>query len=448
MSIDWLLGRMAQWKEDRAIAWSDEVITYGGILEEVARWEGRLGAYGLLPGNVVALTADYTPKACALLLALVQRDMVVVPLTHDVRVHWEEFFSIAQVEAIIAPDRENGHEVTLRSERAAHPLIMQLRQAGNPGLVLFSSGSTGKSKAALHNFTSLLEKYKLPRHRMTTLTFLLLDHIGGINTLFYTFANGGTVISVRSRNPDLVCQAIQKYRVELLPTSPTFLSLLLISEAYTRYDLSSLKLITYGTEVMPESTLKRLHRVLPEVRLQQTYGLSELGILRSKSKDSDSLWVKVGGEGFETRVVDGVLWVRAQSAMLGYLNAPSPFDEDGWMNTGDLVEVDSDYIRILGRQSEIINVGGQKVYPAEVESVLLQMDNVRDVVVLGEKNPITGQIVTARLNLSEPEDPRQFRRRMVAFCRGKLAAYKVPVKVEISSREQYNARYKRMRLPL
>jgi long-chain acyl-CoA synthetase len=167
--------------------------------------------------------------------------------------------------------------------------------------------------------------------------------------------------------------------------------------------------------------------------------------LRSKSKGSDSLWVKVGGEGFETKVVGGTLWIRAQSAMLGYLNAPSPFDEEGWMNTGDVVEVNGEYIRILGRKSEIINVGGQKVYPAEVESVLLQMDNVKDAVVLGEKNPITGSIVAARVNLFEPEEPSAFRKRMRAFCGDRLASYKIPARVQISDKDQFSARYKRMR---
>jgi acyl-coenzyme A synthetase/AMP-(fatty) acid ligase len=312
-------------------------------------------------------------------------------------------------------------------------------------LVLFSSGSTGKSKAALHDFIPLLEKFKVPRHRRVTLTFLLLDHIGGINTLFYTLANGGTVVSVPSRDPDVVCRAIETHRVQTLPTSPTFLNLLLISEAYRRYDLSSLELITYGTEVMPESTLHRIHALFPHVQLLQTYGLSELGILRSKSRDSNSLWVKIGGEGFETKVVDGVLWIRARSAMLGYLNAPSPFDEEGWMNTQDVVEVDGEYIRILGRRSEIINVGGQKVYPAEVESVLLQIPNIKDVVVVGERHPITGQIVTARINLFKPEDLTELKRRVRAFCRERLAPYKIPVKIVITDQEQHSARFKKMR---
>src|SRR5436309_10910536 len=151
---------------------------------------------------------------------------------------------------------------------------------------------------------------------------------------------------------------------------------------------------------MPESTLARFHRLFPHIRLLQTYGLSEVGILRSQSRSLDSLWVKVGGDGFETRVVDGMLQIRARSAMLGYLNAPSPFTPDGWLPTGDAVDVDGEYLRIRGRRPEIINGGGEKVYAAGVESVLQSMEGVKDVTVSGETNPITGHMVTARLRLT------------------------------------------------
>ena len=98
---------------------------------------------------------------------------------------------------------------------------------------------------------------------------------------------------------------IERYKVELLPTSPTFLNLILISEEYKNYDLSSLKIITYGTEPMPETTLGRLNKIFPKIKFTQTYGLSEVGILRSKSK-VQFLWVKIG-EDYKTRVVDGML---------------------------------------------------------------------------------------------------------------------------------------------
>jgi len=263
--------------------------------------------------------------------------------------------------------------------------------------------------------------------------------------MLYTLANGGCLVTVEKRSPDAVLKAIERHRVELLPTSPTFVNLILLSEAYQRWDLSSLSTVTYGTEPMPESTLKRFCEAVPHVRLLQTYGLSEVGILRSKSKSSDSLWVKVGGEGFETRVVDGILEIKARSAMLGYLNAPSPFSEDGWFITGDAVEQDGEYLRILGRKSEMINVGGEKVFPAEVESVIQQLDNVADVTVHSQQNPITGQIVCARVTLQENEEKRAFVRRMKAFCRERLAPYKVPVKAVIVEGAQHGSRFKRMR---
>ena len=272
------------------------------------------------------------------------------------------------------------------------------------------------------------------------------DHAQSVEGIAIS-ADGGTVVSVESSDPDTVCASVARHRVQLLPTSPTFLNLVLISEAYRRHDLSSLELVTYGTEAIPASTLHRIQEILPQARLLQTYGLSEVGILRSKSKDSGSLWVRIGGDGFETKVVDGMLWIRAQSAMMGYLNAPSPFDAEGWMNTEDMAEVDGDYIRILGRATEIINVAGQKVHPGEVESVLLQVPNGRDVTVFGKKNPITGQIVVAQVNLREPETLAQLRKRIRVFCKDRLAPYKIPVKVEITDREQFSPRFKKMRRP-
>jgi acyl-CoA synthetase (AMP-forming)/AMP-acid ligase II len=155
--------------------------------------------------------------------------------------------------------------------------------------------------------------------------------------------------------------------------------------------------------------------------------------------------VRLGGEGFEVKVVDGTLRVRARSAMLGYLNAPSPFDADGWLDTGDEVEQDGELFLIKGRTSERINVGGQKVHPSEVESVIALLDNVVDVTVRPEPHPILGQVVAARVNLATAEDPAAFRKRLRAFCGERLASFKVPVKVEIVTDEQFNARMKRVR---
>ena len=444
--LQWLTGLFQANQEKTFLVWQEQQFSYGWLLDHISRWQKRLEDSGVPFGAVVSIEGDYSPETIALFIALIERDVIIVPLTASVSAQRAEFRQTAEVQVIVAiPEIGEAPITRLPTQPLRNTLLQQLVGAGEPGLVLFSSGSTGKSKAALHNLTLLLEKFRTRRYSLVTLAFLMLDHIGGINTLLYVLSNAGTLVCVDSRDPDAVCKAISRNNVELLPTSPTFLNLILLSEAHTRHDLSSLKRITYGTEVMPERTLQQIHKILPQVELQQTYGLSEIGILRSKSRSSDCLWVKVGGENCETKIQDGTLWVKTQSAMLGYLNAPSPFDSEGWFNTGDAVEVDGEFIRILGRKSEIINVGGEKVYPVEVENILLEMPNVSDVAVSGEPNPITGQMVAARFNLTQPEDAAAFRRRMREYCHGKLALFKVPAKIQIVATEQYNSRYKKMR---
>lgn len=444
MSRCWLLDRLAEWGSREALVGADS-LSHAALRERAEAARLELVAAGVRPGQVVAFEGDFSPATVALFLALIEHACSAVPLASAAPGQREEFLGIAGAECVIDCRDGTQRGPLWRQAEARHVLLEQLADAGRPGLVLFSSGSTGKPKAMVHDFDTLLEKFQTPRPAGRMLSFLLLDHIGGVNTLFHSLAGGGAIIAVPERTPEAVCAAVARYKVEVLPTSPTFLNLLLLSEAYRRHDLSSLRLITYGTEVMPASTLARLREVFPGVRLQQTYGLSELGILRSKSRDDGSLWVKVGGEGYETKVVDGVLHIRAKTAILGYLNAASPFDADGWFNTQDAVEQDGDWLRFLGRTTEIINVGGQKVYPAEVESVLLEMDNVADITVRGQPNPLLGQCVVARVNLHAPEAPADFKSRMRRFCHGRLAPYMVPVKVEVTTAEQYTIRGKRLR---
>ncbi len=428
-----------------AIVWDGRAWSYGWLLDAVDAWRRRLDDASVAAGTVVSLEADFSPNAVALLLALIERRCIAVPLTRSVEERKQEFREIAGVERVAAIGADDTVSIEPRKAGGAPPLIDEMKRSGRPGLILFSSGSSGKSKAAVHDFSAILEKFKVPRPAYRTIAFLLFDHIGGLNTLLHTLSNGGCVVTVQNRSPDAVCEAIERHRVELLPTSPTFINLLLLSRAYERYDLSSLRVVTYGTEVMPESTLAAFRQRFPSVDLLQTYGLSEIGIMRTKSKSPDSLWMKIGGEGYETRIVDGMLEIRARSAMLGYLNAPSPFTEDGWFRTGDAVETDGEYLRILGRKSELIIVGGEKVYPAEVESILQTMEGVEDVAVSGEKNPIMGQIVKARVRVGTGETLAEFRQRMHRFCRDKLARYKIPQKVEFASADFHGGRFKKMR---
>jgi long-chain acyl-CoA synthetase len=354
-------------------------------VEDLAKQTPDLSEIG--EGEVVALVGDFDATSLAMLLALIDHNAVVVPLTADTANEHDYFCEVAEVDVLIT-----GAQIRrLRRQRSAHPLLTSLREAGHPGLVLFSSGTTGRPKAILHDFTRFLARYRTPRPTFRTLNFLLFDHIGGINSLFHTLFNAGQVIAPSGRTPRAVVDDITRQQIELLPTTPTFLRFLMLDGAIETASLPSLKVITYGTERMDAATLERLCRALPSVDFRQTYGMSELGILRAKSRSRDSLWMRVGGEGVETRVVDGVLQIRAENRMLGYLNAPSPFDPEGWYDTGDLVEQDGPYIKIIGRSKEIINVGGIKILPSELERVALLHPAVVRAKAQGVANPVTGQ---------------------------------------------------------
>lgn len=448
--MDWILEKINSHAARTAFVSGSRSVSYAELHASIGVWQHRLGEYGIGRGGVVAVIGDYSPELASLLVALLINRNIVVPLTCETRPQHPRFMQLAGVEFVFQFSADNrDFNVSAHNHPDHHEHIKSLRRAAESGLILFTSGTSGESKGAVLSVDRLFEKFRTetsrPEKALRSLVFLKLDHIGGINTLCSILFSGGTVISTGDRSPGSVCEVIEQHRVELLPTTPTFLNMLLLSGIYQKYDLSSLRMITYGTEPMPKSTLLAVNRVFPEMKFKQTYGLTELGILSTRSKDSHSDWVMIGGEGIETKVVNNILYIRTRCAMLGYLNAKSPFTDDGWYITGDRVEVDGDYFRILGRESEIINVGGEKVYPVEVESALLEMDNVRDVLVQGKSNPVTGHIVMALFVLEKPEDQRALQSRVYNHCRDRLEPFKIPKLIKISDQEFVGGRLKKMR---
>jgi acyl-CoA synthetase (AMP-forming)/AMP-acid ligase II len=441
-----LLDRFASAPERVAFVDDGRSVTYGEVVARVADYSALLERQGVARGDVVVAVADYSPEMFCFILALALNGNVLAPLTGESVVERESVMEIAEAQWFVE-FRPHIEDIAFEATGAAveSPLTRALCDSGRPGLLLFSSGSTGRPKGILHDFERVASKFAEPRKPVVAITFLMLDHFGGINTLLAITSSLGTVVTVRDRSVASICRTIEEHRVELLPTTPSFLNMLVRSGAHERFDLGSLRTITYGTEVMPEPTLERLRAIFPGVKLQQTYGLSELGVLRSKSRDDGSLWVRIGGDGFETRVVDGILWIRSEFAMLGYLNAPSPFDADGWFCTEDRVEVDGEWMRILGRVTDLMNIGGQKVYPAEVEDVILSLPGIEDVAVYTEDNALLGKMIVAAVVPSEAESVGALKKRIRLACAERLAPFKVPSKVVLAEGSLYSARLKKMR---
>ena len=442
MEIDFLLQNIRTNGNLTAIITDEYEYSFSDIYDEYNRVRDILDKNGIEKGNVVSVIAEFTPTSIAYMLGLIERDVIVVPISKTIK-SIEDYIRVSETEFVI--DLSCNEVIRKTDNTVSHPLLRELVGRGNPGLILFSSGTTGEPKAALHDLSYLMEKFKKPGKRLSTVTFLLFDHIGGFNTMMHSLSSGSMIVTLKDRSPEEVCKLIEKYKIELLPTSPTFINMILLSRAYERFDLSSLKIISYGTEPMPESTLIKLHEILPDIKLKQTYGLSEVGIMATKSESSESLYMKLGGPGFETKIVDDILYIRAKSAMMGYLNAPSPFDDEGWFNTKDKVIVKGEYIKILGRTTDLINVGGEKVYPNEVESVLLSADGVKDVFVYGKDNPITGKVVVAEVYVDDENKNREYIKYLRRFCGEHLEAYKRPASFVLSDKAFSGERFKKKR---
>ena len=439
MFIDFLLETANKNKDNDAFVLNDKKSTYSELLSDYNKAVKFIEDNQILPNTTVALESDFSSLSTGFLFALIENQNIIVPLTKAVANKKNDFLAISKAQYLISIKDDNTIEFSFLDGDSNHEIYNTLKERKHPGIVFFSSGSTGESKGAVHDFVYILDKFKQPRKMKRMITFLMFDHMGGINTLLHNLSGGGCIITVRDRTPKAVLNIVEKYKVQVLPVSPTFINLMLLSGAYQQFDLSSLETISYGTEVMPESTLERLNEIFPNIRLVQTYGLSELGVMDTKSKSNNSLWVKLGGAGFETRVRNNMLEIKAHSAMIGYLNAPSPYTEDGYFMTMDMVEQDGEYYKILGRKSEIINISGEKVYPAEVESFFMGMDGVEDVAVKGESNPLIGSMVVAKFKINTGESLAEFKKRMTAYAKGKIADYKIPQKVRLVTDEEIHS---------
>jgi acyl-CoA synthetase (AMP-forming)/AMP-acid ligase II len=292
------------------------------------------------------------------------------------------------------------------------------------------------------------QETKAVKRKLTVVLILLFDHIGGINTLVRTLFAGGVALIPAERTPEGVCRLVEQHRARVLPASPTFLNLILMGRFNETFDLRSLRLISYGTEPMPEELLRRVRDAFPNARLLQTFGTSETGIATTVSESSSSTFFKIEGGNVSYRVVNGELQLRSTTGFLGYLNHDEEaLTEDGWFRTGDLVEDSgTGFIRIRGRTQEVINVGGDKILPVEMETLLLQSPMIADCAVYGERNAIAGHIVCADIVPRDPNATRsEIRKHLYAFLGGKVERFKLPSRINIVKQVALSERFKKVR---
>lgn len=449
--IDELFASMLQHSEAASFWYEGHSVSYCTLLKMVGVYESALADLGLAPHCPVAVQGDINPHTMALVLACIRRRMICIPFGPMPEAQLLKKVKIANPKIICRAEYENKtptlEVIPFEGSNTTTEMTLygQVAEAGDAGLVLFSSGTSGDPKAAVHLCSRAFARFTDQGKSMRTVGFLLFDHWGGLNTIFYTLFHGGMLICLADRHPEIVCKVIEDTKAELLPVSPSFLNLLIASGCAQRYDLTSIKLISYGAEPITDSALRETRASFPHARLKQTYGLIELGVFPTRSKGQDSTFFKIKDTVVKHRIKNGMLEIKSPFAMLGYLNAPTPFSSDGWYMTGDHVEVEDGFITVKGRVSDIINVGGEKVFPQEVENVLLSVEGVIDVRVFGEANFLLGKIVCADVQVSVGTNVSELELEIKKKASQILEPFKIPIKMNFKTESLVNDRLKKSR---
>ena len=175
-------------------------------VKDILDFESKIDLSTIHQGDVVALIGDFTPRNIYLLLKLIDLQVILVPLTLDTKAQHATYIEEAKINVVID---ETG-KINVLSAPKRDPFIDNLRAKGCAGLVLFSSGTTGKPKAILHNFDNFLKRYFTPRKAFVTLSFLMFDHVGCINTILHTIFNKGLIVIPSERTVESIINDIKK----------------------------------------------------------------------------------------------------------------------------------------------------------------------------------------------------------------------------------------------
>jgi len=445
-----LKERLVENWSNKALVTEDRIYSYEDLLKSINVKEAFFKKAGIKKGSIILLVGDFSFNSISSLLAALFCEATIVPLTQQSHSKLDDKIKQLGPDFLInSLQKDNITDFKQKINFKLNSWKKVIPHKGG-GLIVFTSGSTGSPVAIVHSVEALCYRYIVKKTPLTSICFLQFDHMGGVNTLLFLLFRGGTAVRVSSRSADEICSTIEKHNVQLLPTTPSFLTQLLISKSFEKYNLDSLKVISYGTEVMSETILNKMNEILPDCTFKQTYGLSETGVLQIISRSNNSLWFKFIENGLEYKVIDETLWLKTKSNFLAKLifkESGMFLDQeyDEWFCTNDLVDVDGEFLKIRGRTTDIINVGGLKVYPSEVENCIYQLDFVNDITVSAKKNVLIGQMLVANVHLNGSIQQDAAEKLIRAHCFKNLEKFKVPSQIKFDNRSFVNERFKKVR---
>ena len=336
-------------------------------------------------------------------------------------------------------------------ERAAGGSVEQSGDENSPLLLCYTSGSTGAPKGVMLTQRALFWNAinSTHMHDLTSadrvLTTLPMFHVGGMNIQTTPALHAGASVSLHAKfDPVATLEAIERERITLAVLVPAQLSALMELPGWKNADLSSLRVITTGSTIVSEAFVRKASgRGVPVI---QVYGSTETCPIAAYVRAGDALR-KAGSAGApalhcEVKVVgedgaelppgrDGEILVRGPNVAAGYWNAPGESAQafaKGWYRSGDLGHFDAEgHLYVVARKKDMIISGGENIYPAEVETVLLECPAIEEACVVGRPEARWGEAVVAAVVLKPGR--RMTEAEALALFEGRIARYKHPREV-------------------
>jgi fatty-acyl-CoA synthase len=450
--------------------------TYAQLNERANRLANAMRALGVRHGDRVAILALNEPEYFDLLFGLGKIGAILVPVNYRLAAPEVQFiladsgaqvvFFGAEFTGVIdsvrgevpaknfvalcddAPEWSMPYNSLLGNASADEP---EIQGGGDDTLtILYTSGTTGRPKGAelthSYYFWSALNCMATLGVAIgdTPLIALPLFHIGALAGPPWFVYQGARTVLMRSLDPKRFLELLGEEKVTGFGSVPVLLDFLKFVPNFEQYDWSSVKVILVYAAPVPVTLLKEYAAAGIEVR--QLYGLTECNTASVLStEDALSKAGSCGRPFFHTdiRIVDehdrdvepeekGEVLLRAPNVMKGYWNRPADTAaalRNGWLYTGDIARVDRDgYMYIMDRKKDMIISGGENIYPAEIEDLLLANPKIADVAVIGYPHETWGEAVKAIVVRKQGEDLSE--QELIQWCQGRIGKFKIPKKVE------------------
>ena len=444
-----------------AVAFGDLRITYGELDRSANQHANALLAAGLAPRDRVVMWSDTSLDAVPLFAGLAKTGMVFAPANALLGVDEAvEMIGMARPAALVVDDghREAGVEV---AARLGVPLFVlgEIVVAGTPDteparppiterdlhVLFFTSGSTGRSKGVmLSHRVNYLRTHPGSQlePRGATACIYPLFHMGAWTIAMQAFQSQTTLALVPKADAELVCDAIEQWKVTHINAIPAVWRRILDHLATPRgksRDLSSLTLVDSGTSATPPELLRAIAEATPGATRRVFYGSTEAGavtLLRDEDMERKAGSCGVPHHSCEVRIdpVSGELQVNGPLLFDGYFDNPEAtadsFTDDGWFRTGDVAAVDDEgFLSIVGRVRDVIRTGGESVAPSEVEAAFADHPSVADVAVIGLPDAQWGEIVCVVVLPVDVDAPPTLDD-LLEHCGERLAKFKRPRRIE------------------